>query len=85
MAEGNAFVLGVLVGVAGLWLAHIAGYAFPQRNTVPIFSPKSGLPVNCRALIQVGLESYHSGEYTADATLNSIERNCGPRGIIWDE
>lgn len=44
---------------------------------------ETGLPKNCRAIIQANLDGWHSGEYSAEEALGSIERNCGKDGYSW--
>ena len=51
-------------------------------NAKPTFG-SSGLPKNCRAIIQGNLDGWHSGHWTAEEALASIERNCGANGISW--
>lgn len=45
----------------------------------------SGLPKNCRAIIKGNIDGYNSGEFSAAAALDSIDRNCGEFGYSWDE
>lgn len=52
-------------------------------NSRPIYGSESGLPVNCRAYVQVAIDGYHSKRYTADETISGLERNCGVNGYIW--
>ena len=54
-------------------------------NAKAIYGDKTGLPANCRAYIQYAIDSYRAGKYTADATFNGLERNCGANGISWKE
>ena len=44
---------------------------------------ETGFPKNCRAIIKANIDGYHSGEYSADEALNSINRNCGEFGLSW--
>lgn len=41
---------------------------------------ETGLPKNCRAIVQANVDSYRAKEYTADEVMNSLERNCGANG-----
>lgn len=64
------------------------GYKFGFKNGIGNQTPTygdSGLPKNCRALIQDNIMNYKNGNYTSEEALNSIERNCGANGYIWNE
>jgi hypothetical protein len=54
----------------------------PDRNAKPEFGD-SGLPKNCRAFVQYAIDAYRAGRYSADDTLDSLERNCGANGYSW--
>jgi len=54
-------------------------------NSKPTFGEETGLPKNCRAIVQANIDSYHSKEYTADEVMNSLERNCGANGHSWGQ
>lgn len=41
------------------------------------YGAKSGLPANCRAYVQVVIDDYRSGRYSADEAMRGLERNCG--------
>lgn len=43
----------------------------------------TGLPKNCRAIIQANIDGYRTKQYTADEVMFSIERNCGANGYSW--
>ena len=43
----------------------------------------TGLPKNCRAIIQANINGYKSNEFTAEEAIDSIERNCGENGYSW--
>lgn len=43
----------------------------------------TGLPKNCRAIVQANIDGYRSKQYTADEVMNSLERNCGADGYSW--
>lgn len=45
----------------------------------------TGLPKNCRALISSNINSVYFKVYTAEEALDSIDRNCGENGYIWNE
>lgn len=54
-------------------------------NAAPIYGKDSGLPVNCRAYVQVAVDAYRTKQYTAEETMNALERNCGKSGWAWKE
>lgn len=45
----------------------------------------TGLPKNCRAIVQANIDAYRSKQYSADEVMNSLERNCGAAGHSWGE
>ena len=45
---------------------------------------KTGLPRNCRAIIKSNIDSYKRGDFSAEAALSSIDRNCGEFGYSWE-
>ena len=54
-------------------------------NAQPIYGEETGLPKNCRAIVQANVDGYRAGQYTADAAMASIERNCGATGYSWGQ
>ena len=58
------------------------GLESEKWNDKPRFAD-SGLPTNCRALIQANLDGYISGAYTPAEALGSIGRNCSANGPPW--
>ncbi len=52
-------------------------------NSKPEFGSETGLPSNCRAYVQVAIDSYRSKQYTAEETIAGLERNCGQNGHLW--
>lgn len=52
-------------------------------NLEPRYGEETGLPKNCRAIVQANIDGWRSGEYTAQATMDSLERNCGRNGYSW--
>lgn len=58
-------------------------YGFQDDNNQPIYGEKTGLPVNCRAYVQVVIDGYRSRQYTAEESMNGLERNCGINGQVW--
>lgn len=51
-------------------------------NAKPTYGD-TGLPKNCRAIIQANVDGWRERRFTADGALNSIERNCGMHGYSW--
>lgn len=66
-------------------IIYLIGYNLGRGNQKPRYGKESGLPVNCRALIQDNLSGFSQGRYSAEEALFSIDRNCGPNGLIWGE
>jgi hypothetical protein len=65
----------------------VAGFSVGRKtieddNARPVYG-SLGLPANCRAYIQAAVNGYRSKQYTADETLNGVERNCGIGGHSW--
>lgn len=52
-------------------------------NDKPVYGEATGLPVNCRAYVQVAVDGYRAKRYTAEETMAGLERNCGANGGIW--
>ena len=52
-------------------------------NSKPTYGESTGLPSNCRAYVQVAVDSYRNKQYTADETMAGLERNCGANGHLW--
>ena len=72
----------IAVGLAALALA---GCSRPDPNGKPVYGKESGLPVNCRAYVQVVIDGYRNKQYTVDQLFAGLERNCGMNGLAWDE
>lgn len=70
------------VCIAMLGLA-LAGCDQFDPNSKPVYGKESGLPVNCRAYVQVAIDGYRSKQYTADQAMAGLERNCGVYGSSW--
>lgn len=70
--------------VIGLVCILLLGCSRPDDNAKPVYG-ESGLPVNCRAYIQTAIDGYRAKQYTAEETLNGIERNCGILGNSWKD
>jgi hypothetical protein len=43
----------------------------------------TGLPKNCRAIIKANVDGWRAGQYSAEETMGSIDRNCGEYGYSW--
>lgn len=54
------------------------------RNDKPRFGSESGLPSNCRALVQANIDGYRARQFSADEVMASLERNCGALGQLWE-
>lgn len=80
--SGESFWLGLAFGVGVMWAWHTWGGLWRDPNEKPIYGD-TGLPKNCKAIIQANLDGWHTGAYTAPEVLGSIERNCGPSGYSW--
>lgn len=65
-------------------ISYLAGYHFGIGNQVVSYG-ETGFPKNCRALITENISGFSSGTYSAEEALYSIDRNCGPNGLIWNE
>ncbi len=65
-----------------LIIVFFIGYTLGIGNQKLIYGD-SGYPKNCRALITDNIRGFEDGHYTAEESLDSIERNCGQFGLIW--
>lgn len=54
-------------------------------NSRPIYGKETGLPVNCRAYVQVAVDSYRARTYPVDEIFMGLERNCGLDGQAWGQ
>ena len=66
-----------------LFVFVISGCTQKDDNDIAIFNPKTGNAVNCRAFVQVVIDEYRKGTYSADDSFSSLERNCGSNGYSW--
>jgi len=55
-----------------------------DRNSDAIYG-STGLPKNCRAIIQSNVDGWHSHLYSAEEALGNIDRNCGADGLSWGQ
>ncbi len=53
-------------------------------NDKPVYGEGTGMPVNCRAYVQEAVDAYREKRYSAEETMDGLERNCGANGIAWD-
>lgn len=53
-----------------------------DQNAKPTYR-ETGLPKNCRAIIQTNIDAYHAKQCAADEIMDSLERNCGANGYSW--
>ena len=67
----------VLIGV---WL--LSGC--DDSNSKPTYG-ESGLPKNCRAIVQNAIDEWRKGNYSTEDTMSSLERNCGANGHSWKQ
>ena len=70
------------IALLGL-LATLSGCVMPDDNNEAVYGKESGLPVNCRAYVQVSIDAYRNKTYTTDAIMAGLERNCGANGYAW--
>jgi len=54
-------------------------------NSKPTYGEETGLPKNCRAIVQQNIDAYRAKQYTADEIMTSLERNCGANGQSWGQ
>jgi len=76
----TAFFLKVACASA---LAMLMAGCSGDDNDKPVYGEATGLPVNCRAYVQVAVDGYRAKRYTAEETMAGLERNCGANGGIW--
>lgn len=65
-------------------VSYAMGFHFGKGNQTLRYGD-TGLPKNCRALIADNINGVSSGEFSYLDALNSIDRNCGINGFIWNE
>ena len=54
-------------------------------NAKPAYGKESGLPKNCRAMVQAEIDAYRAKAYSTEDIMLSLERNCGINGHLWTE
>ncbi|MCY1458463.1 hypothetical protein D9M71_758480 [compost metagenome] len=72
----------ILVLIAGIIIGRFSAPGDP--NKTPTYGD-TGLPKNCRAVIQANLDAWALKQYSADEVFASISRNCGQNGYAWDQ
>lgn len=73
----NLFIAVALVSLCGCG-------KLGDPNAKPTYGD-TGLPKNCRAIIKSNVDGWRSGQYTAEETMGSIDRNCGEHGYSWGQ
>jgi len=54
-----------------------------DSNSKPEYG-ESGLPKNCRAIVQANIDAWRSKQYPTEEIMSSLERNCGINGYSWE-
>ena len=54
-----------------------------KPNSKPTYGD-TGLPKNCRAIVQNSIDEWRKGNYSTKDTMDSLERNCGASGYSWE-
>jgi len=62
----------------------IAGCSSQDPNKKAVYGD-SGLAANCRAYVQVSIDSWRNDEYPTEEIMSALERNCGENGWLWNE
>ena len=86
MADSNdnaAWVFVTVALVVGLARCDPIRDRYLDPNSKPTYGEESGLPKNCRAIVQANIDAYRAHEFTSDEIMNSLERNCGASGYSW--
>jgi hypothetical protein len=52
-------------------------------NSKPTYGEETGLPKNCRAIVQADIDAFRAKQYSAEEVMDSLERNCGAKGHSW--
>lgn len=68
-----------------LCLVSLSGCIIEDDNAKPVYGKESGLVINCRAYVQVVIDSYRQKQYSADDSMIGLERNCGVNGMAWKD
>lgn len=67
-----------------IFAAIVSGCA-KDDNATAVYGKDYGLPVNCRAYVQVSIDGFRSKAYTAEEAFAGLERNCGANGAAWKD
>lgn len=68
------------IATVGLLAMNACSYTDP--NAKPEYG-STGLPKNCRAIVQANIDAYRDRQFSADEVMDSLERNCGRYGYSW--
>ena len=68
-----------------LLIGFFIGYLFKEKPNSEAKYGETGLATNCRGLIQDNYRGYKRGNFSAKEALDSINRNCGENGLLWEE
>ena len=74
----------IVIVIFAVLVGYFFGYKFGIGNQSLQYG-ETGFPKNCRALIAENIKGFSFGVYSAEEALGSIDRNCGPAGLIWNE
>ncbi|MEN9756630.1 MAG: hypothetical protein RL755_817 [Pseudomonadota bacterium] len=74
-----AIILGLIIYIAS------QKFSCDNNNSKPMYGEETGLPKNCRAIVQANIDGIRSKQYTVNDALSSLERNCGANGYSWNE
>ena len=81
-------VLSIVILLIGVLIGYFIFYSkcpdYNEDTNSRLMYGETGLPKNCRAIIKTNYEGWYLNQYTADAALDSINRNCGELGYSWD-
>lgn len=79
MSKGFSIFTLLLVAGLAFWLGTRTQH---DPNDLPTFG-KTGLPTNCRSLVQMAVDGWKNKVYSASEAMASLERNCGADGQLW--
>jgi hypothetical protein len=70
-----------VVAVAAFWVGRSSA---EDPNAKPTYGV-TGLPKNCRAIVQVNVDAFRAKTYSTEEIIGSLERNCGALGHSWGQ
>lgn len=73
----------LIIFLIGAAIGYLASSSIKPNSKVEY--GETGFPKNCRAIIKENVDSYKSGEFSAEDIIDSINRNCGEFGYSWNE